>query len=37
MFLYKICFLRVPNLQAMKNLKIYDSYTEKSFTKLKQS
>ena len=24
MFLYKICFLRVMNLQAMKNLKIYD-------------
>ena len=33
MFSYKICFLRVKNLQAMKNLKMYDLDPEWSFIK----
>ena len=33
MFSYKICFLRVKNLVAIKNLKIYDPDQERSFTK----
>ena len=35
MFSFKICFLRVKNLEAMKNLKIYDPDPERSFTKAK--
>ena len=35
MFSYKICFLRVKNLEAIKNLKIYDPDQERSFTKTK--
>ena len=35
MFSYKICFLRVKNLEPIKNLKIYDPDQEQSFTKTK--
>ena len=35
MFSYKSCFLRVKNLEAIKNLKIYDPDQEQSFTKTK--
>ena len=35
MFSYKICFLRVKNLEEIKNLKIYDPDQERSFTKTK--
>ena len=35
MFSFKICFLRVKNLEAMKNLKINDPDPERSFTKAK--
>ena len=35
MFSCKICFLRVQNLQAMKDLKVYDPDPERSFTKAK--
>ena len=35
MFSYKICFLRVKNLKAMRSLKIYDLDPGRSFTKAK--
>ena len=35
MFSYKICFLRVKNLEEMKEIKIYDPDPERSFTKAK--
>ena len=35
MLSYKICFLRVKNLQVTKKLKIYDPDPERSFTKAK--
>ena len=35
MFSYKICFLRVKDLEAVKNLKMYDADPERNFTKAK--
>ena len=37
MFSYKICFLRVKNLQAMKNQKAYERDPERSFIKTKSA
>ena len=35
MFSYKICLLRAKNLEAVKNLKIYDPDPEWNFSKAK--